>query len=164
MFAKLVRGAVADAQSIVHGEDDEAAAGEVLVDGVVGRVLPAVVIAEQHLPRAATVDIDDRGPTRAAVGRAEHLSVDLRAVARRKRHGLRDEQLLGRKILRDVIRGDQLRCAAGHRNDGRNRRSPGIRRNERERLPVARHDRIPLDPQSRRQRDWPGPWPRTSSL
>src|SRR5438034_4867194 len=30
--------------------------------------------------------------SRAAVGRAEHLSVDLRAVARRKRHGLREDR------------------------------------------------------------------------
>ena len=71
------RVAVADAEPVVHRQHDEAAAGEVLVRGVVVGVVVHVVKAEQHLPRRAAVHVDERRPACFAAGGLEQLRVNL---------------------------------------------------------------------------------------
>ena len=81
-FAKIE--AVADAAAIVHGEDDVAAAGEVLIHGVGVAVIKHVVKAEKHLAARSAVEKAERGMTRAIAGiaRQKELSVNLHPVDR----------------------------------------------------------------------------------
>src|SRR5260370_12970666 len=97
-FAKIQ--AVADATAIVHGQDNVAAAREVLIHGVSIAVIKHVVKAEKHLAARSAVEKAERGmtPAVASIAREEELSVDLHAIDVRENHVLRCDHGVFREI------------------------------------------------------------------
>jgi len=91
--------AVADPAPVVDGEDDVAAARQVLIEGVGVVVVLHVVPAEQHLAPRAAVEERDGGPLSLLAGSRgqEELAVDLRPVRGQEDDGLRHDQVLLRE-------------------------------------------------------------------
>ena len=74
---------IADAQPVVHGQNDEPAARQILIERIGVGVIVRVVPPQQHLPRRTTVDVDDRGLPRAPAtggGGLEQLPVNSQPI------------------------------------------------------------------------------------
>ncbi len=82
--AKLKRRAVADAESVVHRQDDEAAAGEILVDAR-SRSRTPIDSASRAASGAGRRRERRRSPDRASVAPAPETSA--RGLRRRRSHG-----------------------------------------------------------------------------
>ena len=139
--------AVPDAESVVHREDDEPTAREILIERVGVRVIVRVVPAEQHLPRWPTVDVDDGRLSRVPTARCfEQLPVDGQTVSRAKHDLFRRDQR-SRKVGRNVIGADGTdRGARGAERQRRGQRGPLRRRADKdERRAVASNCRRPLE-------------------
>ena len=134
LLRELKRLAVADAEPVIDRQHDEAAADEILVRAVVVGVLPAVVPAEQHLPRPAAVDVDDRRLPRLAAGRLEQLPCASTPSLARNATGSGVTSWAGGKSCRQRDRRRSPRTPpADQRTDGGNRRSLRVRREIRRR-------------------------------
>src|SRR5258706_15371091 len=109
--------AIPDAETVIHGQDDESAAREILIRRVRGGVIVRVMPAEQHLSRMAAMHEDDcwlaasTGETR--IVRLEELTVDLEAVGRVEYDPARHDEVRRRKIGRTAVGADPSDAAPG---------------------------------------------------
>src|SRR5260221_3778996 len=109
--------AIPDAETVIHGQDDESAAREILIRRVRVGVIVRVMPAEQHLSRRAAMH-EDVGWLAAStcerrIVSLEELSVDLDAVGRVGYDPPRHDELRRRKIGRNAVEADASDCAAG---------------------------------------------------
>ena len=148
--------AVADSAAIVHGQDDEAPAREVLVHRIGVAVVVHVMPAGQHLTPRSAVEEDDGGPplSRLRVRGPEELGVDRQAVRGREDHGLGDDERGGREVRRGGA-GSQILVGAASDANGRGGVLLRARAHERDGLAVAGCDRRPLETGAGGQRDGP---------
>src|SRR2546426_12799211 len=78
---------VADAQPVIHGEDDEPAARQILIERVGVGVIVRVVPSQQHLSWRTAVYVHNGGFTRARVtGSLEQMAVNGQPVVRAGQH------------------------------------------------------------------------------
>src|SRR4029077_1683757 len=119
-FVKIV--AVTDPQPVIHRQDDESAAREILIERVRVRVIVRVVPTEQHLPRWSAMDVDDGGlagpPTPCA--RFEQLPMNRQPIGGAENDLPWSDEARG-EVTRNVIGADRTTRAARGRGEGAKR-------------------------------------------
>src|SRR5260221_6624329 len=142
--------AIPDAETVIHGQDDESAAREILIRRVRVGVIVRVMPAEQHLSRRAAMHEDDGWLAASTCERRivslEELTVDLEAVGRVEYDPARHDELRRRKIGRNAVEDDPSDGAPGLRRHDRATSAAGrCRADERDRRTVTGEHRRPLE-------------------
>ena len=91
---------ITDAQSVIHRQNDEATADEILVRAIVVGILPSVVPAEQHLARPTAMNIHNRRLSRRTANRPEQLSIGFNPIAGTEGNKFRRDKLRRWEICR----------------------------------------------------------------
>jgi hypothetical protein len=82
MIGMMEFAAVADAEPVIDGKNDETVVGEILIHRIGIAVIVHVVPAEQHLPRRPAVHENDSGFRAGVVVARDQLPVNGHAIGR----------------------------------------------------------------------------------
>src|SRR5207248_3043518 len=143
MLGMMEAVAVADTEAVVHGQDHIAVTGEILVHRVGVAVIIHIVPSEQHLPRRAAMDEDQRRHLRAAAVLKE-LALDGPAVSRLEGDGAWRDELPLRTFAWNGARAEIVPARAVDATGGYRRRRRHPSADERN-LGRARRNRRPFE-------------------